>query len=480
MKPPSIDHDMARARTSRRLALFSVAVAVLVAVGWQSSPASGADDRIPAMYLPLIDHHTGDGATTTATAEATASPTATATPSATATSTPQTIDVNGAVYVRPKHHVLKASSPLAYVVVLDTSGSMNLNFNGEAKDGAATLQCGPSNDPARQAKYQQDFARCQQIDAMWLPKSERRIYVVKAALMNFIDQISSNDSMQIVASSSERVGTTTTGWEIGTPAGKQGLKDAVLNAGLTNNDPYQTSGGTTSASGLNQARQLLSSLPAQAPNGQPYIPRVIFLTDGVANHFLNAAGNPAGFGWYNDARDNPACQNRWDLSVAAECQVGTTNTTPSILRPINAMVNEADEIKQINGGNLQLYVIAIADFNTLGLPNVASQPSFPYYAEARTPDTVNLILDAILDGAATSTCVPSGGTSWLSDIDGAHTVSDPAERALFNLPADTSIYGYAYLYNTNGQSLQAVPVRKDAQTGKLSYTFSQVAAGTYS
>jgi hypothetical protein len=484
----------ARARTTRRLALFSIVIIVLIALGWQSAPASSAGDRLPAMYLPLIDYDMGNQATATATATvtpsvtatatltpsatATGTPTATATATATATGTPsQPVDLIGTAYVRPIHHILETSQPVAYIVVLDTSGSMNLNFDGEAldTDGVTKLQCAPSVDPAHQAKYEQDFTRCQQIDAMWLPKSERRIAILKAALMNFIDQLSTNDLMQIVASSSAHVGATTAGWEPGTPVGRQNLKDALLNAGKTANDPYQTSGGTTSATGLYQARQLLQSLPAQAPDGQQYRSNVLFLADGPANHFLSATGNPAGFGWYNDARDNPTCQNRWDLSVAVECQIGMTNTNPQIERPITAMITQAFALKQAS----TVHVVAVASVPGTELRQVASQATFPYYAEANTASMVTEQLNAIQSITASSSCAPSGGTAWLSDIDSAHTISDPAERARLGLPADTSVYGYAYLNTVNGEPLQVAPVRKNTQTGELIYSFPQVAAGIY-
>jgi hypothetical protein len=489
MKHKSANAPKDSSRAMRRHALFSLIVAVMIGIaGWQSPPASDAGSLTPAMYLPLIDNAIGAGAGATQTAEAqTATAAATAMPSATTTSTPtatatatsepaHTVEVSGTVYLRPRYaQETVIHEPVAYVIVLDTSGSMNLNFDGEALDGVSTLQCGPSSDPTRQAKYQQDHARCQQIDALWLPKSERRIMIVKAALMNFIDQLSADDTMQIVASSSAQVGAITAAWEPGTPAGRQNLKDAVLNAGKTNNDPDQTSGGTTSASGLNIASQLLPSLPPNAPNGQPYTSRVLFLTDGVANHFLNQNGNPAGFGWYNDGRDNPACASRWDIADAPECQVGLTNTNPQIERPISAMVTQSNGLKQTS----TVYVLALAGVNPLGLSDVASQAVFPYYSEASTPAVVTLVLDEIVSSVTYSSCVPGGGTSWLNDIDGAHMVSDPAKRALLGLPADTSVYGYAYLYAQNGQTLQSVPVLKAALTGELSYTFTQVAAGTY-
>jgi hypothetical protein len=80
---------------------------------------------------------------------------------------------------------------------------------------------------------------------------------------------------------------------------------------------------------------------------------VIFLTDGVANHFLNPTGNPAGFGW--STGDTP------------ECQIGLTNTNPQIERPITAMVTEGAELKKTG---FTIHVIALAGVNAIGMLDV--------------------------------------------------------------------------------------------------------------
>jgi len=69
--------------------------------------------------------------------------------------------------------------------------------------------------------------------------------------------------------------------------------------------------------------------------------------------------------------------------------------------------------------------------------------------------------------------------TWLNTIDATHTITDTNERSSFGLPVDTSIYGVAYLRDTNGQTLQTAPIRGDATTGALNYTFTNVAPGTY-
>jgi hypothetical protein len=75
--------------------------------------------------------------------------------------------------------------------------------------------------------------------------------------------------------------------------------------------------------------------------------------------------------------------------------------------------------------------------------------------------------------------VPGGGTTWLNTIDATHTITNTVSRTAFGLPADTSVYGYAYLRDTNGLPLQTAPIRGDATTGALSSIFTNVVPGIY-
>jgi hypothetical protein len=383
------------------------------------------------MYLPVLDHDSGDGADPAATADA-----------QTATADAQT-----------------------------------------ATPSATILQCLPSSDQARQAKYEQDRARCKEIAAVWQPQSERRSKGVKAALMTLVDRMASFDTMQIIGFSARGangagVQTATAGWLYGTPVGKQTLKQALLEVGKTNADAYLTSGGTPSATALHAAHSILTSAPATSTDGRDFKHEVLFLNDGVANYFLNPSNPGTGFGWYNDAHDNPNCATRPERDYETSCQVGLTNNNPQIERPATAMVNEADRIKQLNGGNTNVYAITLGDFDRLAVAAVASQATFPYYSEVSTAAQLDAELLAINDGVNGVSCTPAGGTAWLGTIDGSHTVTDTAERSQFDLPADTSVYGYVYLSDANGQLLQTVPVRHDSN-GQLSYAFASVVAGTY-
>jgi Flp pilus assembly protein TadG len=395
------------------------------------------------------------------------------------------LGLTGTVFIRPRYTLPPvAHQPVEYTVVLDTSGSMNWNFNGEAKVGSTIVQCGSSNDPARNAKRDADASKCNSVPK-WSPSSERRIAVAKTALQNFVDLLEPYDAMQIIGFSADDnsgggVGASTTDWQYGSAAGKQVLKDAVLSAGANPSTPYDVSGGTPSATGLNKARDLIIKSPDKsAYDGRDFKKVVIFLTDGVANYFLKTNNSADGFGWSNDSHDNPSCSSNPRASEDPDCQVGRTNTKNKIERPITAMATEAGEIKKLNDGNTQIYVIALAGVSATGLAtDVASQSSFPYYSEAVQASQVQQIFDAINQSVENPACIPAGGTNWLGSIDNTHTVTNQAERTgKFGLPADTSVYGYVYLKNQYGQTLQTVPVTH--QNGQLSYSFADVAPGTY-
>jgi len=77
-------------------------------------------------------------------------------------------------------------------------------------------------------------------------------------------------------------------------------------------------------------------------------------------------------------------------------------------------------------------------------------------------------------------CVSTASPTWVNVIDSTHTITNTSERSAFGLPADLSVYGYTYLSNIYGQTIQVIPVQVDAATGALSYTFTNLAPGVYS
>jgi Flp pilus assembly protein TadG len=393
------------------------------------------------------------------------------------------LGVTGTVLLRPRYVLPPlAHQPVQYTIVLDTSGSMMWNFNGEAKTGSGTVvQCGSSNDPAREADRAADASSCRSGPA-WSPASERRIHVAKTALQNFINLLEPYDAMQIIGFSSTDVKASTTGWVYGDPAGKQTLSDATLIAGASLTDPYTVSGGTPSATGLDEARQLIAASPdTSATDGRDFKKVVIFMTDGVANYFKDQRNPQSGskqFDWYNDSSDNPTCENLAGQAEIPSCHIGMTNTNPSFERPITAMASVAREIKNLNDGETVIYVIALAGVPATGLStDVAQQSTFPYYSEAIQASQVQQIFDAINQSIEDPTCLPAGGANWVGTIDNDHTITNAATRSSFSLPTDTSIYGYVYLKDQYGSTLQTSALTH--QNGQLSYSFADVAPGTY-
>jgi hypothetical protein len=387
----------------------------------------------------------------------------------------------GTVFVRPvKQLPPQITEPVRYTVVMDTSGSMNWNFYGEAKSGSNVLQCGASNDAARTAKRAQDFNACNAGNgAMWSPSTERRVAVAKNALITFINMLDPYDAMQIIgfAGRTGGVETTTSEWFYGTPAGKQALADAVMEAGKWNNDPYETEGGTPSATALKQARDLIANAPTVSTDGRNFRPVLLFTTDGVANYFVKNGNNGSGMGWYNDAKDNPSCRDNPGLAEAVECHVGYTNSTSPVARPITAMALQALEIRKTH----TVYVIAMGGVPSTGLATeVASQSAFPFYSEATDASQMPDIFRAINQSTQEGTCVPAGGTTWFGKIDSAHTITNAADRSKFSLPADQAVYGYVYLKDAYGASVKpATPIKHDPVSGQLSFSIPDVTPGTY-
>jgi len=400
-----------------------------------------------------------------------------------------TLGLTGTVFVRPWYTIPPLShQPVEYTVVLDTSGSMTWNFYGQGKSGSTIYQCGKpqdSTDAALAAKFAADASYCSNHSPAWSPSSERRIAVAKTALQNFVSLMEPYDAMQVIffngSSSTTGVGASTSVWEYGTTAGKANLNNAILSAGASLAAPYDVSGGTPSATGLYQARQLIAASPNTSTDGRTFKKVVLFMTDGVANYFRDTRNPQTGskvFGWFNDSSDNSACAGLAAASETPSCQIGMTATNPSFERPITAMATEAHEIKNLNSGNVLIYVIALAGVPATGLSTeVASSSTFPYYSEAVQASQVQDIFNAINQSVENPTCTPAGGASFVGSVANSNTITNSSTRSTFGLPTDTGVYGYVYLKNQYGAILDTAPIRQ--QNGQLSYSFANVAQGTY-
>jgi hypothetical protein len=394
-----------------------------------------------------------------------------------------TLGINGAVFLKPRWGQPQNGQPIAYQIIMDVSGSMSWNFQGqgnlngtgavrqcEAFDGAVPQSC-----PNGGGDY-------------WKTASERRIYVLKNALTGpngFIESMRAYDTMRIITFTTDNSNNVNVNTGPSWSTDKAALKQTVMDAGKVNNDPYRTSGGTPGASALQKAYNVLvSSPPPAATNGQPYKNVVIYMTDGVANMFLT--GNVVNYAkdicpeYNGDSRalNSPRCQ--YDALGMAPSSYGP--------RPISAMILQAANMKSAFS-TLQLFVLALGQVNVLGLDQVASDPSLVF--AARDPSVVNLVLDQI-QAKAEGPCIPMTAAQWQSHIDSGHTANLPA----LNLPL--GVYGYAYLYDSNhvpvsvpwtgqgtdprGSNVNAIPITQDGPGEQLGYTIPSqngLAPGNY-
>jgi len=94
---------------------------------------------------------------------------------------PNTLQLSGSVSFYPEFQIIPTQQkPIQYVVVLDASGSMSANFNGQC-DENGLVQCanGPAGYPAVQVTNTGP-------DHYWSNQNERRIYVAKKALTRLV------------------------------------------------------------------------------------------------------------------------------------------------------------------------------------------------------------------------------------------------------------------------------------------------------
>jgi hypothetical protein len=359
-------------------------------------------------------------------------------------------------------------SPIEYEIILDASGSMSWNFAGQGMRNGRILQC---TNPG---------STCSGADA-WNPVQERRIYIVKQALKSLIDQMGPNDVMRITGlagnlgqnfSNQLAINALTRtlpsgGWS----SDKVVLKAAVDLTGSVNNDPYRTDGLAPSATGFAAAAQVLATAPITSPiSGETYERNVIFLTDSVANVFLD--------GERNFALDIAACAGNPDVINIAACQVGATAT--GRLRPLSALIDQANALKQSDHAPT-IYVVALAGVDETGLRNVASQSMAPFFSASTNPGDLQAILDDITTNITYGDCIPAGGNQWVDQIDAQHTPSFPPPNTL-----PDGVFGYVYLYDENGLPLpdgqHTLPLVQDPLSGTLIFELPQsqgLAPGVY-
>lgn len=393
--------------------------------------------------------------------------------------------VVGNVALFPKSAVITTSTtPQMYVLILDLSGSMALNFLGQATVDGQTRQCGYGPDPTLNARRDQDAPYCQGSVPVWGIPSERRVAVEKSAAKQFIDRLGLNDRVALLPISvKDLLSTATPSFLLTDSAGKVALKKAIDAAASGNSDPLFPLGGSAGATALYRARQMLNdpSTPPKAPDGQIYRRNVIMLFDSVANYYLNInngqyLSNGVTVGWENMAQDQPDC-GVFVLDTP-ECQLGYAATTinSQLPRPITAMVSEG---LKLQAQSVTVYVVAMAGAPAIGLIQTASQSYAPWFQRADAPADVAsaLITIAETDRNSTSVCWPTPDGGWVYRIDPAN---QPDLTGYPNVAPGT--FGLVTLTDPgSGQTMYTTAISHSSvdQDGRLTYRFAQVQPGTY-
>lgn len=394
------------------------------------------------------------------------------------TSAPPTTNrnlVGPVTYVPQFKTATDVDRPVQFLIVLDVSGSMAWNFAGQGRNSSGqTVTC---TDPAN---------ACVSIDSAWPNAQERRIYIAKQVLRNFVAKIDEqknngtrpNDMVRIVTFSGRLGNYVNTNGQVGDnaravndltevlPAGwtndRTTLEQAIDQAGMVNSDPYMTAGATPSAAGMARASQVFSSAPEFLGN-QQYRRVVIFVTDGVANVLRN--------GMQNNYGENCAIG-----SENVGCQWGEIPGNPPILKPLTALAGEAETLKAAYTNpdgepDGAVYVVALGGIDETGLDQVASQPDYVY--SATQAGSLQAIFNNIQANAIYGSCTPGGGGNLLRDSMAASEVPTDLRPEL----SDVRV-GKVTLTDSTGSTREAWIVA-DQQTRKLSYSFDDVPPGRY-
>ncbi len=396
------------------------------------------------------------------------------------------VRLTGSVELWPEYQIVSIlRPPVQYVVILDVSGSMNMDFLGRGKVNGKTAQClqGPPGSPPPSGSCNGSPAY------RWTPLNERRIYVAKEAIRLLIEQTNMPgnpgydptrpiDQMALIWFNHDVPSTNRFGFSSDPAA----LKNALLNAGKVNNDPYQVSGGTNGTGGLYRALQLLQSAPTrtnQLGRDWAYRRAIIFVTDGVTNIFFNSNnGNLNGGQSGNNTYPNGhVCKNIVNVTDNADCQTTEIGGKYNGMdRPITQMIQQAQAIKSNQSIQTDIYVLAISSIPPTGLRDgVATTPRHFYIAETleRGPDGLNnvdRIILAINDQVERAPCMNGSDGEWRGTIPGNHFQS-------VNGLSYPNV-GEVILEDFSTGSVYRAPIVAGTD-GRVRYTFESIPRGTY-
>ncbi|WP_299756720.1 VWA domain-containing protein [uncultured Chloroflexus sp.] len=407
------------------------------------------------------------------------------------------VRLTGSVELWPEYQVVaNERRPVQYVVVLDVSGSMSMDFFGRGYMNDQPVQCivGHPGSPPPVEGCVGNYRHA------WRPETERRIYVAKKAIQMLIDQTNMPgntdydptrppDQMALIWFNQSVPLTNRFGFSSDPAA----LKNAVLNAGKTRNitDPYLTSGFTNVAGALYRARELLQNAPKTTNHlGREWVYRraIILVTDGVSNVFLDrskpdlysipSSNGISSSGYPPTYVGNPTCGDlKMKVLDDAECQTtrigGKYNNMD---RPITQMVQQAEAIKADQSVQTDIYVLAISVTPPTGLKDgVATTRRHFYTAETleRGPDGLNnvdRIMLAINAEVEYGPCISGQDGEWRGIIPVYHFQSVGG----LSYPN----VGEVILQDISTNSVYRAPIVASTD-GRVRYTFESIPRGTY-
>lgn len=436
-----------------------------------------------------------------------------------------TYDLFGEVSIRPEYALVpRERDPVQYMVVLDVSGSMSANFDGQCDrtdqrdsfpDGQDYYQCanGPAGAPGTQRLGTGP-------NYWWGNVDERRVTVAKRALESLArstnmpanagyDNTRPADQMALVwfSDTVQRDGNITSfsggtnfSSDVGAvPAnngsGGSGLLRAIYRAGMQG-DVFRTSGGTNGAAGLYRAALAFDQAPSQITDASgktwKYKRVVVFITDGVSNQFLNRnAGNlnggQSGSGTYPSGH---YCRTVPNVIEVATCQVtgneqaggGVTTGVGGVAAGMDRPITQAGVVSRtdLQAKGVLVYVVSLSNIPDTGLKDtIASFPAYYFPASKLQVVDGKTNVDTIMEKINTD--VESGACSRRSDVlDGKPEWRADIPASHFQ-PINGLVYptvGEVLLKNVDNDTTYTIPITAGTD-GRLSYRKSDVPAGTY-
>jgi hypothetical protein len=322
--------------------------------------------------------------------------------------------------------------------------------------------------------------------------SERRIYGQKQAALSFIDHLNlpgnagydatrPADQVMVLAYNDRLISGFPTTFSADEASDATALQAAIQNAGRVNYNPYLMMGGTNWAVGLYAAAQhLAAAAPSTTLAGTEYRydQRVIFITDGITNHFFREE-SPIRSAGQSNASTYPLRSACRALGVAvledAWCQTteggGTFN---GMDRPLTQAAQITRE--RLHAAGIHVHAIAMAHFDTTLLRNEIASSAEHFVAvpenaiDATTGlSTLEQIMHQIVIDARAPRCHIYSAAEWVEQITPPH----------LGLPLEPERAGTVTLQAQAGGMRYTVPIQRDLVTGAVQFTFTNIPTGTY-